>query len=76
MDTWGMQERVLPLSASLPWPTSNAVACHYSQLRLSLSKGAVDSWADQDFANSAGQFSPTLHGRPPSTNYWASGRPR
>jgi hypothetical protein len=65
MDTWGMQGRVLALSASLPRPVSNAAACHYPELCHSLRKRAVDSRADQFSVNSAGQFPPTLHAHPP-----------
>lgn len=65
MGTWEIQGRVLPLSASVPRPVSNATACRYCQLRRSLTKRAVGSWAGQVAANSAGQFSPTLHTHPP-----------
>ncbi len=65
MDTWGIQGRVLSLFASVPRKVSNATACRYRQLRRSLTKRAVGSWADQVAANSAGQFSPTLHAHPP-----------
>lgn len=65
MGTWGVQGRALPLFASLPRPGSNATTRCYSQLRRSLTKRAVDSWADHVPANSAGQFAPTLHAHPP-----------
>jgi hypothetical protein len=65
MHTWGIQGRVLPLFASVPRPVSNAAACRYSELRRSLTKHAVCSWADQVSASSAGQFSPLLHSHPP-----------